>query len=218
MRSIVTTRYGTTRSAVRAVELTRAQAMGLMLLVCVPLPALSLGAFLAPLPEVMERGAASFLPFVEPTLEEGPGRVVRKLSARPGKAPARNEGSSSPSASTSSRSWRNPPPSRTVRAESPPSTTSLRSSESPTTARKEAEKQNERDASTPVAESTSSDATVGSSTAAAEEADVETKEPSGKAVAGENSNGKADGHEDGQEAADVKKEGGKGNGSEKESP
>jgi hypothetical protein len=49
--------------AAKALGLTRSQLALVAVLACVPLPLLSLGAIVVPLPEVVERGAASFAPF-----------------------------------------------------------------------------------------------------------------------------------------------------------
>lgn len=46
-----------------ALGLTRSQLALVAVLACVPLPLLSFGAMVAPLPEIIERGAASFVPF-----------------------------------------------------------------------------------------------------------------------------------------------------------
>ena len=71
-----------TRRAVRSVELTRRQIAGIVLIACVPLPLLSLATTVIPLPQLVERAAARFIPFVPPTLEDEPKRVVRAAPTR----------------------------------------------------------------------------------------------------------------------------------------
>jgi hypothetical protein len=61
---------GTTRS-------TRLRSISVALLACVPLPLLSLGAMLLPIPDLAERAAANFAPFLESSGE----RVVRERVA-----------------------------------------------------------------------------------------------------------------------------------------
>lgn len=67
---------------VRSVELTRSQAVGVILLACFPLPLLSLGAMIVPLPEMIERAAAGFIPFASSELEREPTRVARQFPAK----------------------------------------------------------------------------------------------------------------------------------------
>lgn len=62
---------------VRSVELTRPQVVGVMLLACFPLPLLSLGAMVVPLPEIIERAAAGFIPFASSDLKVETTRVAR---------------------------------------------------------------------------------------------------------------------------------------------
>jgi hypothetical protein len=67
---------------VRSVELTRPQAVGVILLACFPLPLLSLGAMIVPLPEMIERAAAGFIPFASSELEGSPTRAARQSPAK----------------------------------------------------------------------------------------------------------------------------------------
>ena len=68
--------------SVRSVELTHKQIAGIILLACVPLPLLSLAAAVVPLPEMVERAAARFIPFAPPTLGDDPRRVAVTVPAR----------------------------------------------------------------------------------------------------------------------------------------
>ena len=66
MGGVLTTGDAAARRARRSVELTRGQMLCVALLVVVPLPVLSLGALVAPLPQLIERAAAGFIPFASP--------------------------------------------------------------------------------------------------------------------------------------------------------
>lgn len=77
MRDFRTSTNNPVPRAANAIELTRAQILGATLLACIPLPLFSLATTVVPLPEVIERVAASFIPFASPTLPEQPDRVVR---------------------------------------------------------------------------------------------------------------------------------------------
>ena len=109
MHRLATSSHASPRTAVRAVEVTRAQLLALLLLVCVPVPVFSLGALLVPLPEIVERGAAHVLPFVA-TLEQEPGRTAVEPTTRQRKPAKRSTGvaprSVAPAAGTSRRSVR----------------------------------------------------------------------------------------------------------------
>ena len=70
-----------TPRSVRSVELTHRQIAGIILLACVPLPVLSLAATVVPLPEMVERAAARFIPFAPPTLGDESRRVAPTVAA-----------------------------------------------------------------------------------------------------------------------------------------
>src|SRR5688572_28902968 len=76
MGSVLTSGGTAARRARQSVELTRAQVLGIAVLVVVPLPALSLGALVVPLPQLMERAAAGFIPFGSPEIEAPPPRTL----------------------------------------------------------------------------------------------------------------------------------------------
>lgn len=80
-----------TPRSVRSVELTHRQIAGIILLACVPLPVLSLAATVVPLPEMVERAAARFIPFAPPTLGDESRHVALTVpaKARPAAAPRR---------------------------------------------------------------------------------------------------------------------------------
>ncbi len=61
--------------------MSRPQVVALALLTCVPIPLLSLAATVVPLPEMLERAAATFVPFVPPTLGDDEGRVARESAS-----------------------------------------------------------------------------------------------------------------------------------------
>jgi hypothetical protein len=82
MASVATSHRMLARRVVRSVELTRRQIAGIVLIACVPLPLLSLATTIVPLPQLVERAAARFIPFVPATLEDEPKRVVRAAPAR----------------------------------------------------------------------------------------------------------------------------------------
>jgi hypothetical protein len=82
MASVATSHRMPARRVVRSVELTHRQIAGIVLIACVPLPLLSLATTVVPLPQLVERAAARFIPFVPATLEDEPTRVVRAAPAR----------------------------------------------------------------------------------------------------------------------------------------
>jgi hypothetical protein len=82
MASVATSHRMPARRVVRSVELTRRQIAGIVLIACVPLPLLSLATTVVPLPQLVERAAARFIPFVPATLEDERTRVVRAAPAR----------------------------------------------------------------------------------------------------------------------------------------
>ena len=61
--------------------MSRPQVVALALLTCVPIPLLSLAARVVPLPKILERAAATFVPFVAPTLGDDEGRVARESAS-----------------------------------------------------------------------------------------------------------------------------------------
>ena len=92
---------------VEAVDLPRRQLLVLVLLVCLPVPFLTLGGLSAPFPEFAQRALAPLLPFVaDPGDEALAGRVEAAralIVASPGDG-LEAAGFPSPSASTSRRS------------------------------------------------------------------------------------------------------------------
>ena len=83
MASVFTSSGTAARRARQSVELTRAQLTCVALLIVVPLPALSLGALVVPLPQLMERAAAGFIPFGPPDVEALEPRAVDRAPAAP---------------------------------------------------------------------------------------------------------------------------------------
>jgi hypothetical protein len=80
MRSVDTSADRPAPLAVRVVELTRRQLLVLGLLACVPLPLLSIGTAVVPLPEIIQRAAASLVPFA-PATAHMPVRAEPQSSA-----------------------------------------------------------------------------------------------------------------------------------------
>ena len=64
--------------------MSRPQVVVLALLTCIPIPLLSLAATVVPLPGILERAAATFVPFVPPTLGDEEGRVARESASAVG--------------------------------------------------------------------------------------------------------------------------------------
>ena len=64
--------------AAEAIALPRRHVLALAVLICIPVPLLSLGATVVPLPGLVERAVATFAPFVAPALGKNEGRVVRQ--------------------------------------------------------------------------------------------------------------------------------------------
>jgi len=81
MDTIATPQRWATPRAAEAVALSRPQVVALALLTCVPIPLLSLAAMVVPLPQILERAAATFVPFVAPTLGDDEGRVARESAS-----------------------------------------------------------------------------------------------------------------------------------------
>jgi len=67
--------------AAEAVALSYRQIVVLALVACIPIPLLSLAATVVPLPQILERAAATFVPFVAPTLGDDEGRVARESAS-----------------------------------------------------------------------------------------------------------------------------------------
>lgn len=82
MRGVKTSTNVSVPRLVRSVELTRPQSVGVMLLACFPLPLLSLGAMVVPLPEIIERAAAGFIPFASLELEVKPTGVAPQFRGK----------------------------------------------------------------------------------------------------------------------------------------
>ena len=81
MDTIATRQRWAAPRASEAVALSRSQVVALALLTCVPIPLLSLAATVVPLPQVLERAVATFVPFVAPTLGDDEGRVARESAS-----------------------------------------------------------------------------------------------------------------------------------------
>ncbi len=81
MDTIATRERWAAPRAAEAVALSRPQVVALALLTCVPIPLLSLAATVVPLPQVLERAVATFVPFVAPTLGDDEGRVARESAS-----------------------------------------------------------------------------------------------------------------------------------------
>jgi hypothetical protein len=71
-----------TPHAVEAVVLSRRQLLVIALLTCIPIPLFSYAATVVPLPEILERAAADFVPFISPSTG-GSGELVREEAAPP---------------------------------------------------------------------------------------------------------------------------------------
>ncbi len=81
MDTIATRQRWAASRASEAVALSRPQVIALAVLTCVPIPLLSLAATVVPLPQILERAAATFVPFVAPTLGDDEGRVARESAS-----------------------------------------------------------------------------------------------------------------------------------------
>jgi len=77
MSDLATTNGWTTAGTAEAVSLPRRHLLALAILVCVPLPALSLAATVIPLPQMLERVTAAFSTLATPALG-GDGSVIRE--------------------------------------------------------------------------------------------------------------------------------------------
>ncbi len=73
----------TTTGSTEAVALSRRNLAAIAILACVPLPLLSLGAMAVPLPQFVERAAASFMSLAAPVLDsDGPVIRERRVAVR----------------------------------------------------------------------------------------------------------------------------------------
>ncbi len=81
MDTIATRQRWAAPRASEAVALSRPQVIALAVLTCVPIPLLSLAATVVPLPQVLERAVATFVPFVAPTLGDDERRVARESAS-----------------------------------------------------------------------------------------------------------------------------------------
>lgn len=70
MSDLATPSGWTTPRTVEAVALPRRHALAIAILTCVPLPLFSLAAIVIPLPQILERAAATFIPFAAPVLSD----------------------------------------------------------------------------------------------------------------------------------------------------
>ena len=125
MGGVLTSGGTAVRRARQSVELTRAQTVGLALLIAVPLPALSLGALVVPLPQLMERAAAGFIPFGSPEVRTAPQRrVVAMAPVRVPRKRRTNAQRPAPTSSTvSTQARRAPVPPRRKRLQKAPGPT-----------------------------------------------------------------------------------------------
>lgn len=71
MSDLATPRSWAARDTAEAVTVPQRHLLLLALLMCVPLPLLSVVATVVPLPEIVERAAANMVPFAEPPLPDG---------------------------------------------------------------------------------------------------------------------------------------------------
>ena len=81
MNELMTPESRAAPRAAEAVDLSYRQIIALALVACIPIPLLSLAATVVPLPQILERAAASFVPFVAPTLGDDEGRVARESAS-----------------------------------------------------------------------------------------------------------------------------------------
>lgn len=80
MSNLATPRSWAPRDTAEAVTVPRRHVLLLALLMCVPLPVLSVVATVLPLPEIIERAAANVVPFAEPPLSAGETLAVKRPS------------------------------------------------------------------------------------------------------------------------------------------
>lgn len=80
MSNLATPRSWAPRDTTEAVTVPRRHVLLLALLMCVPLPVLSVVATVLPLPEIIERAAANVVPFAEPPLSAGETLAVKRPS------------------------------------------------------------------------------------------------------------------------------------------
>jgi len=81
MNELMTPESRAAPRAAEAVDLSYRQIVALALVACIPIPLLSLAATVVPLPQILERAAATFVPFVAPTLGDDEGRVARESAS-----------------------------------------------------------------------------------------------------------------------------------------
>jgi hypothetical protein len=77
MSELLTPQRPAAASAAEAVALSRRHLWLLVVVTCVPVPALSYAAGVVPLPDLLTRAAVSFVPFIEATTGAGGGHVIR---------------------------------------------------------------------------------------------------------------------------------------------
>ena len=77
MSTFATPKGWTAARTAEAVVLPRRHLLAIAVLMCVPLPLLSLAAIVVPLPQLVERAAATFISIAAPTLD-GEGPVIRE--------------------------------------------------------------------------------------------------------------------------------------------
>lgn len=77
MSTFATPKSWTTAGTAEAVALPRRHLVAIAILMCVPLPLFSLAAAVVPLPQMVERVAATFISIAAPALD-GDGSVIRE--------------------------------------------------------------------------------------------------------------------------------------------
>jgi len=83
MSTFATPKSWTAAGTAEAVALPRRHLLAIAILMCVPLPLLSLAAMVVPLPQLIERAAATFISIASPTLDgEGPVMRESKIAVR----------------------------------------------------------------------------------------------------------------------------------------
>jgi hypothetical protein len=87
MDRLATSTSWATATTAEAVALPRRHVLAVAALVCIPIPLFSIGAMLLPLPQLLERAAASFVSIAAPS--SGKPHVIRELETGRHRVPRR---------------------------------------------------------------------------------------------------------------------------------
>jgi hypothetical protein len=80
--SVIPTSPASASLPAKTIELSPAHVLAIALLACVPVPLLSLVETAVPIPDLVARAAATFIPFVDSTQDKGTSSVLREPTAQ----------------------------------------------------------------------------------------------------------------------------------------